>query len=433
MGPPLPPRDRELPVIPTDIVGQEMPPPLPQRIAIESPKMRHQPSNSQVPMAMTKITATTLDNDDFLTNIRKNQVIRVFEFLSENKLTKAAESSELDEDDPLRLSELDMNVIEIVDDLWSSLNVEIPFKLDESKASIVIEGMFGLCNEFNWCLKRGLEDVYGISVFNSDQISEGLDVGSKSDDEKDEKLIYDSATYQEIGGANESRTNESAEEDESTTQPELTETDIVEDTKEIEPVNSTHVISISENSFKNAKVFNANQWDQLITILKENNQWEYTISQIKAFGTLSMIPTIVELAPKLGLCSGDGNLQRLNIQRYYKEFYFFDQKPFVTTDENYKKLKLEISSRQKKYTDMLNNFQQLNGESMRVDTIVKRQQLRNDELSQKKVALEKEIQKKVENWEVLRVTWEKVQKIEHMNDGIRKEVERLRIENEKLK
>lgn len=85
-----------------------------------------------------------------------------------------------------------------------------------------------------------------------------------------------------------------------------------------------------------------------------------------------------------------------------------------------------LAGLKQRYTDLLTNFQQLNGESMRVKALIKMKREENDKLKTQSAGLQGEVEAIVGHYEVLRVRLEKNKEMEAMNEAMRLEIERMK-------
>lgn len=87
-------------------------------------------------------------------------------------------------------------------------------------------------------------------------------------------------------------------------------------------------------------------------------------------------------------------------------------------------LQQHLQALRTRYTDLLTNFQQLNGEAMRVRALEKMKSDANRALREESANLQKDIEAALAHFEVLRVRLEKNRDIERLNEGMRAEIAR---------
>lgn len=146
------------------------------------------------------------------------------------------------------------------------------------------------------------------------------------------------------------------------------------------------------------------------------------------YGPLSLIGDCIDKFTNLEI---DIGIPRFD--RYLQEFNSLNGDE-LKEQGNYKLTELKdthfqlegyLENLKNRYTDLLTNFQQLNGESMRVKALEKMKINDNSELVAENSELQSQIENLIGNYEVLRVRVEKNREMEKVNDGMKVEISRL--------
>ncbi|GMG22931.1 unnamed protein product [Ambrosiozyma monospora] len=186
-------------------------------------------------------------------------------------------------------------------------------------------------------------------------------------------------------------------------------------------------------------------WISLIGVLKSKNLWEKFIHQIMVYGVTSIVDTLLichfhpEQLKKISVLS--------NLIKFDKEYDLLNHKEDVQKSpaspssiasskksesdtlakEKFKlhKLQEDLSTKNKKYNDLLNNYKQLNEERFSDEAVIRKLKLANAELQKQFRTNDSKLNTLLSNFEVIKINNDKNREIDLMNDDLRADIERL--------
>ncbi|ESW97017.1 hypothetical protein KL918_000628 [Ogataea parapolymorpha] len=97
------------------------------------------------------------------------------------------------------------------------------------------------------------------------------------------------------------------------------------------------------------------------------------------------------------------------------------------------KLQVELETKRKQYTELLNNYKQLNEERFSNQTMIKKLEANNGQLRLKRNECERKLNAQLSNFEVIKVNNEKNAEIDKMNQKLRLDIDRVQTELAELR
>lgn len=203
---------------------------------------------------------------------------------------------------------------------------------------------------------------------------------------------------------------------------------------------------ISSNSFWCDLIFQLYQNDNS----SKNDPLGLTniLNNLVIYGVYSLIEVIVNLRYKLDIfgckrddASDNNEYVLANLVRYHREFLILNESASsqLTTytleklSRRNQELQDILQEKNTRYNELLNNYKQLNEEKMSVSDLLERAQSENATLSATKRSISAQVDQLLGQFDVIKQTIEKTKRVQELNDSMSKEIERLSLENQRLK
>lgn len=173
--------------------------------------------------------------------------------------------------------------------------------------------------------------------------------------------------------------------------------------KNIHSIKETFVQEVTENGY----------WIEKLNSWFENGSLNLTLKNLIIYGPFSLI--------------GDLTLRIPDFYAYQIEFDSLNHanNKEINLKNSNDRLKLQLNKLKNDYTNLLVNFQQLNGELMRVKTLIKMKSDANHQLQSDLDGLNLKLNNNISQFDVLKVRKDKNNEIELVNEGLRREIEKL--------
>ncbi|VUG16350.1 DEBR0S1_14598g1_1 [Brettanomyces bruxellensis] len=180
-------------------------------------------------------------------------------------------------------------------------------------------------------------------------------------------------------------------------------------------------------------ISSGNIWLDLITKVESSGMGPELVKNSVVYGFKSLIDPLVTciISPE------DEKLTDLAVQsdlcKYHREYSiikensdaFSTDNTIVKERQTLKFFREDLKKKKQSYTDLLNNYKQLNEERFSNDSTLKKLKMENEELRKRLDDGKKELGSKLSDFEVIKINNDKNEEINKMNENLRHEIARV--------
>ena len=230
----------------------------------------------------------------------------------------------------------------------------------------------------------------------------------------------------------------------------------------LESIDPTILLNITKQSsnpisYTNELLQSTKFWCDLVHQLYINDTNEknhpYGLTKVLhnliVYGIYSLIDVIIHLRHELNIFGCDKSnkqdtidisSQNNSILNYHREFTILNEsiESKLTSNELEKlsnknqELEKVLEEHNKGYNELLNNYKQLNEEKISVTGLIDKVKDENETLKATKRSINAQVEQALSQYDVIKQTMEKNKRVQELNDSMKKEIERLVLENKRL-